>query len=529
MRKRFLSFVMAVMLCLSLLPTGALAAGSYKINGVTVSIESYNTSSPGQCWNYAQKLYKAIWGQVISNSFDESCNSLRDLPDSALTLTEDHLKEYVTNAALGSVLRVTTEEYLHGGDSAGHSQVIVQKDSKGFTVLEGGLSEYPYCREHYYTWSEFVNTSWLGAKYGYIKYIKWPGAPAYTGTHVHIYTAEVTSATCRSGGYTTYTCTCGDSYVGDKTSVGWHIWVNDVCAVCGQTLSISRIAGQNRVDTAMVAAENLQLLRGGDLFDTMILASGTAFPDALTGSYLGTVTDAPILLYTDGGRDEVLEYIAANLAPGGTLYILGGTSAVPDLSGELPEGIKTVRLAGSTRFDTNLAILKQAGVRPGQEILVATAYNFADSLSASATGLPILLVGSSLTAEQQRYLSSLRVGRLTILGGTSAVSAELEQQLRAYGETRRLYGENRYETSVKIAETYFRAVDAVVITNGKNFPDGLSGGPVAYAMGAPLVLTAPKSEGIAKAYVTDHDVTAAYVLGGTSAVSESTVNKVFSR
>ena len=63
------------------------------------------------------------------------------------------------------------------GMAGGHSQIIVQKDSNGFTVLQGGLSASPYRNERYYTWSEYLN-SW---NYAYIKYIKWPGAPAYSG------------------------------------------------------------------------------------------------------------------------------------------------------------------------------------------------------------------------------------------------------------------------------------------------------------------------------------------------------------
>ena len=105
---------------------------------------------------------------------------MRNLSDGELTLTVNHLKSYVSNASLGSCLRICNSEYLHGSDGWGHSQIIVQKDMNGFAVLEGGLSASPYCREKYYTWSEYCNTGWLGGTYQYIKYIKWPGAPAYS-------------------------------------------------------------------------------------------------------------------------------------------------------------------------------------------------------------------------------------------------------------------------------------------------------------------------------------------------------------
>ena len=176
MRKRLLSFVLAVLMIATLLPVTALAYTTYYINGVAVRCDDFD-SSPNECWTYANNIYNKIWGQQFNSLFDDSANSLRNLSDSELTLTAEHLKNYVSNAALGSALRICSSEYLHGGDGWGHSQIIVQKDSNGFTVLQGGLSASPYRNERYYTWSEYLN-SW---NYAYIKYIKWPGAPAYGG------------------------------------------------------------------------------------------------------------------------------------------------------------------------------------------------------------------------------------------------------------------------------------------------------------------------------------------------------------
>ena len=155
------------------------AIGSYTINGVTVRYTDFS-SSPNECWVYANNIYKKIWGTNFTYAFSSNDNMLRNLSDGELTLTVNHLKSYVSNASLGSCLRICNSEYLHGSDGWGHSQIIVQKDMNGFAVLEGGLSASPYCREKYYTWSEYCNTGWLGGTYQYIKYIKWPGAPAYS-------------------------------------------------------------------------------------------------------------------------------------------------------------------------------------------------------------------------------------------------------------------------------------------------------------------------------------------------------------
>ncbi|MBR7179841.1 MAG: CotH kinase family protein, partial [Oscillospiraceae bacterium] len=74
-----------------------------------------------------------------------------------------------------------------------------------------------------------------------------------TGEHEHSYEAVVTAPTCTEGGYTTYTCSCGNSYIADETDPLGHTEVTapdqaptfdepgmtggTVCSVCGETLS----------------------------------------------------------------------------------------------------------------------------------------------------------------------------------------------------------------------------------------------------------------------------------------------------
>lgn len=51
--------------------------------------------------------------------------------------------------------------------------------------------------------------------------------------HTHKYTAVKTAATCKAKGYTTYTCSCGDSYK-DNYVDGSHEYVNNKCKYCGK-------------------------------------------------------------------------------------------------------------------------------------------------------------------------------------------------------------------------------------------------------------------------------------------------------
>lgn len=151
------------------------AEQAYTVNGVTVRYNDFS-SSHNECWSYAYNFYRKIWGETLNSNFYGSENLLRNRSAEELTVTPEHVKEYVSQAVPGSVIRVTSIGSLHSSDFTGHSLVIVSIQSDGFTAFEGGLNAWPYCREHFYTWEEFCRTGWLGGRYGYIKYIKWPSA-----------------------------------------------------------------------------------------------------------------------------------------------------------------------------------------------------------------------------------------------------------------------------------------------------------------------------------------------------------------
>ena len=287
-----------------------------------------------------------------------------------------------------------------------------------------------------------------------------------------------------------------------------------------------RLKGKNRYQTGFAVADELKQILGVSKFATVVVAYGEKFPDALTGSYLAGKYDAPILLTDKNSDNDVVDYIKENVVAGGKVYILGGAAAV---SAEFEAavdgaGFDVERLAGKNRFETNLAILREAGLAGAQEILVATGSNYADSLSASATGMPMLLVGDKLTAEQKTFLGGAN-GKFVILGGTAAVSEEVENELKAFGEVVRVKGSSRYETSIAIAERYFGAPSAAVLAYGEAFPDGLCGGPLAAAIGAPLVLTHNDRLSAADAYVSG--VAYGYVTGGTARLSDAAVREIF--
>ena len=304
---------------------------------------------------------------------------------------------------------------------------------------------------------------------------------------------------------------------------------------------MDRIAGSNRYGTAFQLAEWKRKISGGLMskYPNVIIACGTNYADALGGAYLAENYDAPILLVNDKADviDQVVMEIMSNMVEGGKIFILGGEGAV---SGKMEERLaaagfsasQIVRFAGTNRYDTNMQILKYLEVYR-IEILVCSGKDFPDALSASSVGLPILLVGDSISDEYMEKISSMKASGFTIIGGTGAVSQTVEDQLKArMGDDKviRLAGANRYVTSGLVAKHFFedRQRFFVTLAYGQNLPDGLSGGPLCLTLipRAPLILAD-------NGHYLDAEDTAAYlgarhafVLGGPTLISDDTAMKI---
>lgn len=290
--------------------------------------------------------------------------------------------------------------------------------------------------------------------------------------------------------------------------------------------AVYRIYGDTRYETSYKIADELKEQKEIEKFDTIIVASGTGFADALAGSYLAYKKDAPILMASSKNAESLRTYISENLKKGGTVYVLGGTAAVSDSIISGMTGCTIKRIGGANRYETNLNILKEAGVKD-EDMIVCTGTDFADSLSASAAKKPILLVNKTLSDAQKEYLAALSGDQYYIIGGEKAVSKTMETELKEYGQVERIGGADRYETSVKVAETFVDDPEVAVLAYAKNFPDGLCGGPLAMVLNAPLILTANGKEDVAVEYTEDKGIGHGFVLGGSILISNNTTKNVF--
>ncbi|MBQ6663847.1 MAG: cell wall-binding repeat-containing protein [Firmicutes bacterium] len=293
--------------------------------------------------------------------------------------------------------------------------------------------------------------------------------------------------------------------------------------------SFERLAGANRFDTAYAIADKLKEQLGVSRFDCVVVADGMNFPDALASAYLAKVKNAPILLTRESEFANTKAYIKANLKAGGKIYLVGGTGSLPDSFKSGLSAYRIKRLGGANRYGTNLNILKEAG-RDASEMIVCTSAEFADALSASATGCPVLLVGgNSLTVEQKAYLKGLGIRTFYLMGSSGVISNGIQNDLAVYGNTVRISGTTQYERSVNLARKFFPGYQRhVMMASGDSFPDGLAGGPLAIAKGGPLLLVndEPVVYTRVRAYVAAAKTVEGTIVGGETWISNVTAKMV---
>jgi putative cell wall-binding protein len=281
-----------------------------------------------------------------------------------------------------------------------------------------------------------------------------------------------------------------------------YAWLNgglrsDVQAVldsAGDTGPVlSRMSGQDRYATAAAISK----ASFTSPVNAVFLASGEAFPDALSAGPAAAGQGAPILLTPPDALPEATITELKRLAPS-RIYVLGGefsvSAAVATQAAQYAGSV--VRLAGRDRYLTGVRIVK--AFWPASDVVyLASGENYPDALSGGALAAhqsaPILLSPSdSLPASVLSELQTLHPSRVVLLGGPMSlqetIATEVSQALPAASVTR-LSGPDRYATSAVIAASGWNTSATAYFAAGMNFPDALAGVPAAASDGAPLLLS----------------------------------------
>ncbi len=267
-----------------------------------------------------------------------------------------------------------------------------------------------------------------------------------------------------------------------------------------------RLAGLDRVGTALALsrAADPELRRGEP---AVVLARADDYADALAAAPFAAHTGATLLL-TGGDRLDPRVALEIQRLGSRSALLLGSEAA---LSAQVEADVRALvpevdRIAGATRFETAEELAYRTRTFPERTFLVQGAdadptRGWPDAvavgaLAAQSNHAILLTYRDDLPAATLRALHTQVTPRVTIVGGTSAVSQAVEERLRAEGfSVDRLAGATRYDTSRLVAEEAFAgfdpgpaagaadeghdAVDAsgsrhVGLVTGANWPDALA-------------------------------------------------------
>jgi putative cell wall-binding protein len=306
-------------------------------------------------------------------------------------------------------------------------------------------------------------------------------------------------------------------YDGDADGVG---------ALCDD---VDRVWGPDRYWTAAAVAE-----MAFNEADTVFLALGSNFPDALVAAAAGGYRDAPVLLANAETLPPGTIAELQRLAPQ-TAYIVGGTAVIDPIVDQLVGSLvpNVIRLAGANRYATAADVSSTIFATANLGVFLATGEDFPDALVAAAAAghynAPVLLTrhdhAPQVTLDE---LARLHPPRIYIVGGPAAISDTVAQELAAYGQVIRVAGPDRYATAAAVAHEFFGMTpDWSFLAYGGNFPDALVAAAAGGHLHAPVMLVthesipAPTLEQLQLNFRRE-----TWVVGGTAVISDAVFNAV---
>ena len=308
--------------------------------------------------------------------------------------------------------------------------------------------------------------------------------------------------------------------------------------------NIDRIEGNDRIETAIDASREL-FPKGTN---AIVLANCERFTDVLTANPFAVQENAPVLLtYKNNLPKKTLQEIDRLKAK--KIYISGGYEAVSkNIIDQLSSmGYEIFRFDGKDRYDTARKIgikIREKGNK--NSIALVSGEDFPDALCMTSIAIkektPILLTKKdSIPMYTKIALAEWDIENVKIAGMYKAVSKEVENQVdkgfkinkkgdnlyNGASSLERIGGENRYETSIKIASTAYPNSKLGVYATGENFPDALIAANYAGKKQAPVLLVKkdvlPKE---VKEYTEKSKIEKAVVIGGEKAVSKNVFNLI---
>lgn len=256
--------------------------------------------------------------------------------------------------------------------------------------------------------------------------------------------------------------------------------------------AVDRTLGHTRFATASELAVE-QFPNG---VDTVYVANGYMFPDALAGGALAGSQEVPVLLTREGDLPGATRMALQQLRPE-QIVVLGGSAVVSDaVETALSEYADVERIEGLDRYVTAARV--SASHESADTVFLASGMDYPDALAAAAAAgmedAPVLLTRpDALPGSTVNELERLAPETVYVIGGSKAVSTDAADEADEYaGEVVRLGGSQRYSTAAMVADEFFPTpAPGAFLATGMDFPDALAAAPVAAMNNMPVLLTRP--------------------------------------
>lgn len=344
------------------------------------------------------------------------------------------------------------------------------------------------------------------------------------------------------GWYADEALTTAWDFDADRATADMTLYAKWTKATPDLPATASRLGGDDRYKT-MALISKASFPTDGSC-ETVIIARGSEFPDALAASALAGVKGAQVLItetdvLTAETKAEIKRLGAKNA------IVLGNEYSVSERTYNEIKSLMTgttTRIGGETRYETAYDIYK-TNTGWGKTAIVATGKKAADSLSISPIAYtlkaPIFLAAEDGTVSKD-VLDAIAKGgfdRVIVLGDKYSVSDDTVAGIKKLVKnTERLGGADRYATSQLTADWAMKNCDFTcanaMLTAGRDgkYADALVASSLGANNASPLLLVDEGKEGatcIDKTLAANKaDVEKAYVLGDKHTVSDELLKAI---
>lgn len=257
--------------------------------------------------------------------------------------------------------------------------------------------------------------------------------------------------------------------------------------------AVDRLSGSDRYDAAVSIS---QAAYPSTHPDTVYVATGANYPDALSAAPAAVAKGGPLLLTAPTSLPASVSQEIQRLQPNNIVVVGGVNSVSPSVYSQLQGLAPNIkRINGNDRFEASRNIVRDAFPN-ASTVYVATGFNFPDALAASGAGgaldAPVILVPgnqSTLDAATAQLIRDLGATTIKIAGGPNSVSTGIQAGLAKITTTTRLSGNDRFTAAVAInADAFTPTRSHIYVATGFNFPDALAGAALAGKNASPVYL-----------------------------------------